>query len=266
MSILTKNATTRLASPLNESPTGDMKQPSSKKASVSPWALMVVTCILLGISGGVRFWRDLKYRALAQESTACPFPLEDLPRSMGSWHAVEGSDSKLDPEIAQIAGSSGHIIRTYEDKKTGEQVTALVLYGLANSVFAHVPEVCYPASGFRQTVPSVNERFSIPGSTTSVQYRSAGFTKSTLGISQSEETEVCYTFRHNGEWLPEVASRWKSFRYHPAIFKIQLQRRSSGLAIQGGLTESLLGHFVQEIDSRISQNKTQVATAPTSRR
>ena len=182
---------------------------------------------------------------------------------MGNWHAVEGLDSKLDPEIAQIAGSSGHLIRTYEDKKTGEQVTALVLYGLANSVFAHVPEVCYPASGFRQTTPSVNERFSIPGSTTSVQYRSAGFTKSTLGISQFEETEVCYTFLHNGEWLPALKSRWKSFRYHPAMFKIQLQHRASRLATEDRPAESLLCQLAQEIESRVSRNKTQVANVAT---
>jgi hypothetical protein len=266
MSILTKNVTLGLASPMNESPTGEMKQLGSN-ASISPWALMAVTCILLGISGGVRFWRDLKYRTLAQESTVCPFPLKDLPNSMGSWHAVEGSDGKLDPDIARLAGSTDHIIRTYEDKKTGEQVTALVLYGLADSVFGHIPEICYPASGFQQSVASVNQQFSIPGSTTSVQYRSACFTKSLsmVGIGQSEEAEVCYTFRHNGEWLPELASRWKSFRYHPAMFKIQLQRRASGLAIQDKVTESLLSHLVQEIDSRVSQNKTQIATVATSR-
>jgi hypothetical protein len=264
MSILTRNVTKGLASPLNESLTGDIKQRSSK-ASVSPWALMAVTCILLGISGGVRFWRDLKFKTLAQESTACPFPLKDLPRSLGSWHAAEGSDSELDPEIARLAGSSDHVIRTYEDEKTSEQVTALVLYGLATSVFGHIPEVCYPSAGYKQSGASVNHQFSIPGSTTPGQYRSAVFSKSIGGIGKFEEAEVLYTFLHNGEWLPDLASRWKSFRYHPAMFKIQLQRSSSRFSSQDSLTESLLQQLIQEIDSRISQSKTQVATVTTPR-
>ena len=183
---------------------------------------------------------------------------------MGNWHAVEGSDSQLDPEIAQIAGSSGHIIRTYEDKKTGEQVTALVLYGLANSVSPMSLKfvIRLLASG-RPRRRSMNVSPSRLNDLRPISF--GGFHQEHAWNSQSEETEVCYTFLHNGEWLPEVASRWKSFRYHPAIFKIQLQRRSSGLALQGGLTESLLRHLVQEIDSRISQNKTQVATVPTSK-
>jgi hypothetical protein len=264
MSILTKNVTTGLASPLKGSSTGDIKQ-GSTKASVSPWALMAVTCILLGISGGVRFWRDLKFKTLAQESTTCPFPLKDLPRSLGSWHSVEGSDKELDPEIARIAGSSDHVIRTYEDGKTGEQVTTLVLYGLATSVFGHVPEVCYPAAGYKQSAVPVNHQFSIPGSTTPGQYRSAFFSKSIGGIGKFEEVEVFYTFLHNGEWLPDLASRWKSFRYHPAMFKIQLQRSSSRFSSQDSSTESLLQLLVQEIDSRVSQSKTQVATVTTPR-
>jgi hypothetical protein len=223
---------------------------------------MVVTCLLLGISGGVRFWRDLKFSTLAKENTTSPFSLKELPRTLEDWYAPPELDSKLDPEIARLAGSSDHIIRIYKNKKTDEQVTALVLYGLANSVFGHTPEVCYPAAGYQQSVASANHEFSVPDSLTKVIYRSAAFIRGTGAIGQYEEAGVCYTFLHNGEWLPELASRWKSFRYHPAIFKIQLQHRSTRFAIEGSPTEGLLKHFVDEINSRVSHtNKTQLATA-----
>jgi Protein of unknown function (DUF3485) len=186
--------------------------------------------------------------------------LKELPRSLGSWHAVEGSDTELDPQIARVAGSSDHVIRTYQEEKTGEQVTALILYGLADSVFGHTPEVCYPTAGYQQSGPAVDQRFTIPGTTFPVEYRSLVFTKSLAGVSRYEEAEVCYTFLHNGQWLPDLKSRWKSFRYHPAMFKIQLQSRSSQLAIQDRPTESLLRELVQAIDARVSQNKTQVKT------
>jgi hypothetical protein len=251
MSILTNNVMTGLASPLNESPATDMEQHRSK-ISVSPWALMMLTCILLGISGGVRFWRDLQFKTLAQESTTSPFPLKELPKSIGSWHAVEGSDRELDPEIARLAGSSDHINRVYENKETGEQVSALVIYGLAGSVFGHIPEICYPSAGYEQSVASAEHQFSLPGSTTLVQYRSACFTKSIGAIGRSQQEEVFYTFLHNGEWLPD-----------PAIFKIQLQRHASRGAIHDSPSESLMKELVQEIDRRVSQTKTQVATVAT---
>jgi Protein of unknown function (DUF3485) len=263
MSTLTKKVTSKLANPSNESPTGDIEQRSSR-ASVSPWALMAVTCMLLGISGGVRYWRELKFSTLAQESATCPFPLEDLPRDFKDWTSVKENDSQLDPQIARIAGSSDHIIRTYKNKKTGEPVTALVLYGLATSVFAHTPEVCFPTVGYKRSRPSADQQFSIPDSTTPGKYRWAFFTKSVGGIGSYEEEEVYYTFLHHGEWLPELLSRWKSFRYHPAMFKIQLQHHASRLATEDRPAESLLCEIAQEIDRRLPRNKTQVANVATS--
>jgi hypothetical protein len=201
---------------------------------------------------------------LAQENATCPFPLEDLPRDLKDWTSVKELDSRLDPEIARIAGSSDHIIRTYKNKKTGEEVTALVLYGLANSVFGHIPEVCFPAVGYKQRGASVDQQFSIPDSTTPGRYRSASFTKSVGGIGSYQVEEVYYTFLHNAEWLPDLSSRWKSFRYHPAMFKIQLHHHASRLATtEDRSDESLLSQIAQEIDRQISRNKTQVATVAT---
>lgn len=219
--------------------------------------------MLLGISGGVRSWRERQFKTLEQAYANSPFPLAQLPRDLKDWAAVEGKDGRLDDEIARVAGSTDHIIRSYKNKKTGEEVMTLILYGLANSVFGHIPEVCYPAVGFRQSRPSVDQPFSIPDSTTAGTYRSAYFTRNIEGIGAYDEEQVYYTFLHNGEWLPELGSRWKSFRYHPAMFKIQLQRHTTRLATEDHLPESLLSEIVQEIDKRTSRNKTQVTTVAT---
>jgi hypothetical protein len=62
-----------------------------------------------------------------------------------------------------------------------------------------------------------------------------------------------------------LTNRWKLFRYHPSMFKIQLQRHASRLATEDRVAESLLSQIVQEIDSRVSRNKTQVAIQTTPR-
>ena len=236
MSILTSNETSERA---------------SVRSSVSPWALMAVACVLVGVSGGVRFWRDYQFQAIARESSVCPFPLEDLNRSMGTWHSDKNMDGKLDPEIARVAGSSDHIVRIYVDEKTGSQVTALVLYGLARNVFGHIPEVCYPGSGFEAVGTAVDQKVEVGSIQSPVTCRKAAFTKSESGSL----VEVYYTFLHNGEWLPDVSDRWKSFRQHPGIFKIQLERHTSKISSDHSPTESLLKMIVQELASRVSHIK-----------
>src|SRR6478752_2231905 len=81
----------------------------------SPWSWMVITCVLLGISGGIRTWRERQFQTIEREGSACPFPLKELPYVMGNWKAIEGSETQLDPEIARIAGSSDHVIRSYSE-------------------------------------------------------------------------------------------------------------------------------------------------------
>jgi Protein of unknown function (DUF3485) len=241
-------------SPIDGLPVSAARQPASKLLA-SPWLWMGVACLLLGASGGIRFWRARQFQTLAAESANCPFPLSEFPKTLGTWHMVDTSEAQLDPEIARIAGSSDHFIRNYMDEKSGEIVNVLVLYGPAGSVFAHTPDVCYPAAGYLPVDVPTNHEFYITGLTTPVQFRSAFFTKQVGGISQSQE--VCYTFLHNGQWLPEVESRWKLFRYHPGMFKVQLQHPASALskATENNPNESLLREIVQEIERRTSRSK-----------
>ena len=68
---------------------------------------MAITCCDPGdFRAGSVLARTGSFTVSAEESRECPFPLADLPRSMGSWRITEGSEVQLDPEIAQIAGSS----------------------------------------------------------------------------------------------------------------------------------------------------------------
>src|SRR6266436_7202943 len=120
--------------PLIGSPIPDARQVAAK-SSGSPRIWMVVACLLLSISGGVRFWREWQFRNLRAASAVCPFRLEDLPKSLGSWRFVAAT--QLDEEVARIAGSSAHIVWEYLDEKGGERVSALVLYGPATEVFGH---------------------------------------------------------------------------------------------------------------------------------
>jgi Protein of unknown function (DUF3485) len=227
------------------------------KAEMSPWKWAAITCLILSISGGIRFGRDLQFRGYAEQSKKCPFPLSDLPKVLGTWTAVPNSDAHLDPEIARIAGSSDYVIRDYVDSTTGEVATILVLYGLADSVFGHTPDICYVAAGYQPVSQPTDREFSLPDSPTPIRFR--GFYVAKSGVGMTDYSEVVWAFWHAGAWFPEVGSRWKLFRSSPAVFKIQIQRPASGLSLERFSCESLLQETVREINTRIEQSRSRDA-------
>lgn len=231
----------------------------------SPWKWMVLTCLLLGVSGGVRAYRDHQFAKLSSELKASPFPLAELGGSLGSWHAVENSDIKLDPEIARIAGSSDHIVRSYIDSQSGETVHVMVLYGLAQDIFSHTPEICYPASGYLNVGAPKDRAIPISSEPTisqPVRFRTQVFHRST-GPGMVQYTESAYSFRlgdtHEGTWRPDMASEWKSFRRQPGMFKIQMSRDVSAAAAspdapQSKICDSLMTELVKEIEHRLASS------------
>jgi hypothetical protein len=232
------------------------------RSKIAPWTWMVVTCVMLGISGGVRFWRDYEFRALAEEYANCPFPLKDFPRELGNWRGVDGSDAQLDPLIARLAGSSDHLIRTYVDEKSGERVTALVLYGPALNVYGHSPEQCYPSTGFTALREPKDRSFSLPDGSGGGQYRYGYYVKR-IGAT-TECTEVFHGFLYDGQWLASAADRWKSFRYHPGMFRVMLDRQIAGVPNEENtdndlVMESLFRAIAGEITKAIQSSE---RTAP----
>jgi len=239
------------------------------KVSSSPWLWMTLACLLLGISGGVRFWRNWQFAALAARSDHPPFSLNELPRKFGNWESRVGEDAKLDEKIARIAGSNDSIVRSYRNQKDGEKISALSLYGRADKVFAHSPDACYPAAGYQLVKGPLDRELSVPGVKGTIHYRWSIYMKRVGGIGYYQETY--HTFYFNGEWLSDTTDQWKSFRYHPSMFRILLERPISGLSDEVYRpSEELLGRFVQEIDRRMSHDEaagagkeaTPVSTSP----
>jgi hypothetical protein len=216
------------------------------------WRWIALICMLLVISGVARYWRDWQFQSLSRVSEAPPFALSEFPKNLGSWHMAEGSEQTLEPEIAQIAGASDHLDWTYVDEKSGETATVMIIYGLAHRVWPHVPDVCYPTSGFKQVTPSKDIDIRIPGTTTKARFRMQDFAKYKPG--ERDYRVVFHSFRNAGEWGIDMGRKWKGFRYHPGMFKVQVQVRhqgsSSGEKRENDSVDQLLGLIVREIDRR----------------
>ncbi len=215
---------------------------------------MTIACLLLGISGGIRFWRDWQFAALAAESDRIPFQLSELPRTIGNWMSRAEEDGELDSKVSRVAGSRDSIVRTYLDKKNGDRASALAIYGRAEQVWPHSPDICYPVAGYQLVKGPADREMSVPGMEGKVRYRWSIYMKKVGGVAYYQE--VYHSFFHNGEWLSDVADRWKSFRYHPAMFRILLDRPVSVPSDEVyGPTEELLGELAREISDRMSHSE-----------
>jgi len=183
---------------------------------------------------------------------------------MGSWQATaEGIE--LDPEVARFAGATDHFVRNYLDRETGDQASALALYGSAPMVHLHTPEACYPSAGYILYKGPVDRSVAVPGMKEPLRYRWAVYARKVGGLVQLEE--VYYSFLHRGDWLPDMADRWKTFRYYPGLFKVQIAHPAKILEVGGGgPSRELLVEFVRQINERLAAARSGAAAAETSSR
>jgi hypothetical protein len=218
------------------------------------WTWTLLFCAVLGVSGGIRYLRDWQFQSLNKESEKPPFPLKEFPKTLGDWHEVEGPEIILDPQIARLAGSSDHLIRTYINGRNKEQVSGMILYGLAYLVWPHTPDACYPAAGFKSVPPSRDVEIDVPETTIKAQFREQNFAKYQTGAGIYQQ--VYYSLRNANEWGLNLENRWKSFRYNPGMFKVQVQRQVVAVGkAENNSMEELLGKIIQEIEQRLAAKR-----------
>lgn len=210
---------------------------------------LTLTVLLLGTSGLVRAWQDHRLEAAAEVAETPPFAMADLPRDLGRWKAL-GVDETLDPQTLEIAGASDYVARSYTDEQTGVVLSVLVVFGPAEKVVGHIPEVCFPATGYSPA--SAPSRRTVQLDSGPVEFRAASFSKG-QGATVDRQ-EAYYSFRHAGHWAPSTAETRKLHRIRPATFKVQVQRRI-GEAESRDLNnpiESLLMNLLPELERRIA--------------
>lgn len=204
---------------------------------------------LIGTSGLVRAWQDHRLEAVAEAAETAPFAMADLPRDLGRWKAL-GPDETLDPDTLEIAGASDYVVRSYTDERTGVSLSLLVVYGPAERVVGHVPEVCFPATGYHPTSTPTGRTLQLDSGP--VPFRVLTFAKDEGPTADLQE--VYYSFRHAGQWSPTTAETRKLRRIRPATFKVQVQRPISEAENRelNNPIESLLSELLPALERRIA--------------
>ncbi len=221
----------------------------------SEWAWIGLICSLLVLAGAHRYWRDWYFQSLAQKSEVSPFPLKDFPRHLNQWKSDADKDESLEPDIVWISGAKDYLVRTYVDEESGPTAVVMIIYGPATKVFAHTPDVCYPAIGCKPEGSPT--RIDIPrtGTADKAHFLKENFVKYKPG--ERDYREVYHSFRNAGEWDVNMYRKYKTFRYNPGMYKVQVQIQGSSSETNNGDDPviQLLTSIVRELDQYASGNK-----------
>jgi len=205
-------------------------------------------------SGIVRGLQDRRFEVEKGYLEACPFPLKSLPKEFDGWRLVDGGDKTLDSLTTRITGASEHVLRTYVDELTGVTLSVLILFGPAEPVLPHTPQICYPSCGYTATEPPSDRTIKGPDKQSYV-FRAGVYEKSG---GRAKLHEVAYhAFRLEGPWSPDVATGRKFPRKNPGIFKVQIQRRvaEGERRDSDDPIEQFLAKLIPVIDRRIAESQ-----------
>jgi hypothetical protein len=223
-----------------------------RNAAASPLAWTLISCGILVIATAERYWRDGTLWGRVANASESPFSLKELPKEIGSWRMVEGSEAVLDPDIAYAAGATSHLLRNYTDINSGETVNVLILYGLARNMIGHSPDYCYPYSGFERVDSMGAYDLKLDDLNKVVRYRGGSFTKKSLGSTQF--VQVIYSLRSGDEWLADAVTLWGRIRAEPGMYKIQIAGPApTNLAVESSPSVELLGQLVTQVERRVRQ-------------
>jgi len=230
------------------------------------WTWAVGSCLILAVAAGARAWQHTRFdREEGIGLKPLPFSLASLPTAIGHYRAQEGVDLKLDPAVMRYAGGKDDLVRTYVDEDTGTSLMVMVLYGRADRVVEHVPDLCYSGAGYRpsQVGPVRRDRTidfeGVDGRQESASFRIGVYEKA-MPQGGVQREEAYHAFRFRDRWSPESPLTGHNRRPF-GIFKIQVQRRLGAYEYQnanqrGSIAnpcEAFLGDFLAAFERQLSE-------------
>lgn len=152
--------------------------------------------------------------------------LARIPTTVGPW--VGTDDPKDDPtmqKMMKVVSAIDWLSREYRNRKTGERLTVLIMYGPAGPLADHTPDVCNTSQGFQLVGSRSRQAFDLPGGGTASLW-SARYAKP--GVSPIAY-QVSWAWGTDGNWSAS-SDPHKEFVTRRAIFKLYVTRAVSAAA------------------------------------
>jgi hypothetical protein len=146
--------------------------------------------------------------------------LNDVPEKFGGpqndrWQLKTAE--KMADDTVEMLECTGYFVRTYENRRTGENINVFVVVGPAGPIAVHTPEICYSSQNY--TSREKRQRVAIQSAQEQDdQFWALSFKTKTL---QEDLLVVYYAWTANDRWSAPDDARF-AFVGSPYLYKIQL--------------------------------------------
>jgi hypothetical protein len=158
----------------------------------------------------------------AEDVRVAAAKLTRVPAAFGDWTSTEVPQ---EPKVIKVAEAAGVVSRSYTNRKTGTQVTVLMLCGPPGPIGAHTPEVCYAGNGFAMSGQPSKKSAPLPDGSVPT-YWSVLFEKKP---SPEPPLRVCWMWGTDGDWQASTNPRGE-FALRGAVYKMYVVRPEPRLA------------------------------------
>jgi hypothetical protein len=212
------------------------------------YLLLLVAAILLALSAVVHgLWTDRW--ATSEALRKGPAQLAALPEKLGDW---EAQPLDIDPRQLARTEAVGHVARRYVHRRSGAEVSMIVLCGRPGPLSVHRPEICYAGQGYQTAADP--EAWTAPVDDTTLW--TARFVRPG---ADPAPLRVMWAWGTNGEWQAAKNPR-REFALQPALFKLYVVRRLT--RPDESLQRDPATDFVQQLVPALRRCLTEAPEAP----
>jgi hypothetical protein len=165
---------------------------------------------------------------------------------VGEW---EGRPTDVDGRQLAVAEAAGSLSRVYVNRRTGAEVTVVMLCGRPGPIALHSPEVCYSGAGF--SLSGERETASVtPEGAPAAELFKGRFVKAGTA---PETLNVFWSWKTDGPWGAPSEPRLAFFR-STVLYKLYVIRRLAGPEENSAREPCLdfLNEFLPELQKRIA--------------
>jgi hypothetical protein len=150
--------------------------------------------------------------------------LAAVPLIVGDW---VGEPLEIDQRQLTRAEINHHLLRRYVNRRTGREVSVLLVSGRGGPIAVHTPEICFAGSGYELVARPV--RYTLPGSSPAPEFWTATFRK---GGPVAEHLRIYWAWNAAGTWQAPENARLALARF-PTVYKLYVMRSTAGRPDEG---------------------------------
>jgi hypothetical protein len=177
-----------------------------------PFLVAMVPIALAGAAHGL--WTDRW--GWSDEPAASAARLSAVPVTLGEW---EGQPIEIPVQERERAAVAGCLARRYTHRRTGEELSVVLVCGRPGPVAVHPPEVCYGGAGY---TPAADPEVLTVAGQPPAAFKVATFTRP--GVTAPGRLRIFWSWSATGAWETPRSPRW-TFAGERALYKLYLIRQ-----------------------------------------